>query len=118
MLLAETFVDGEVAVLVGVGMLLDLLAYDGGGADGGEVVGWHFHASTAATRGLQSRQIKHEHNDLWKENSLPHCGLSVTTCMTGQAKHVLDKRMFSFSKSQTSQELNGCTRQLLHQNFE
>ena len=54
MLLAQALVDGEVAVLVGVGVLLDLLPHDGGGADGGKVVGRHLHAAPAAPRRLHT----------------------------------------------------------------
>ena len=47
-LLAQSLVDGEVAVFVGVGVLLDFLPHNGGGSYRGEVIGGNLHAAATS----------------------------------------------------------------------
>ena len=47
-LLAQSLVDGEVAVFVGVGVLLDFLPHNRGGSYRGEVIGGNLHAAATS----------------------------------------------------------------------
>ena len=58
-LLAQSLVDGEVAVFVGVGVLLDFLPHNGGGSYRGEVIGGNLHAAATSPGCL------HKHTQRW-----------------------------------------------------